>query len=87
MGHGAAQLFAQAGNNVRIQARRESSLEKARELMTNSLKIMVEKEMLDSKRNGSDISLIVSHIQQIYMKQLKILTLFLNQFRKFLREN
>ena len=46
MGHGAAQLFAQAGKNVRIQARRESSLEQARELMTNSLKIMVEKEML-----------------------------------------
>jgi 3-hydroxybutyryl-CoA dehydrogenase len=46
MGHGAAQLFAQAGKNVRIQARRESSLEKARELITNSLKIMVEKEMV-----------------------------------------
>ena len=46
MGHGVAQLFAQAGKNVRIQARRESSLEKAQELMTNSLKIMVEKEML-----------------------------------------
>ena len=28
MGHGAAQLFAQAGKNVRIQARRESSLDK-----------------------------------------------------------
>jgi 3-hydroxybutyryl-CoA dehydrogenase len=46
MGHGAAQLFAQAGYNVRIQARRETSLEKARELITNSLQIMVEKEML-----------------------------------------
>lgn len=46
MGHGAAQLFAQAGKNVRIQARRETSLEKARELITNSLEIMVEKEML-----------------------------------------
>ncbi|WP_051353053.1 3-hydroxyacyl-CoA dehydrogenase family protein [Thalassobacillus devorans] len=46
MGHGAAQLFAQAGKNVKIRARRESSLEDARELMTNSLKIMVEKEML-----------------------------------------
>ncbi|WP_176330270.1 3-hydroxyacyl-CoA dehydrogenase family protein [Oceanobacillus rekensis] len=46
MGHGAAQLFAQAGKNVRIRARRETSLEKARELITNSLKIMVEKEML-----------------------------------------
>ncbi|MBB6446634.1 3-hydroxyacyl-CoA dehydrogenase family protein [Bacillus benzoevorans] len=46
MGHGAAQLFAQAGYNVRIQARRETSLETARELITNSLKIMVEKEML-----------------------------------------
>ncbi|MFC2946877.1 3-hydroxyacyl-CoA dehydrogenase family protein [Virgibacillus sediminis] len=46
MGHGAAQLFAQAGKNVRIRARRESSLEKARELMTNSLDIMVEKGML-----------------------------------------
>ncbi|QGS69369.1 hypothetical protein CV093_16950 [Oceanobacillus sp. 143] len=46
MGHGAAQLFAQAGKNVRIRARRETSLEKASELITNSLKIMVEKEML-----------------------------------------
>ena len=46
MGHGAAQLFAQAGMNVHIQARRETSLETARGLITNSLKIMVEKEML-----------------------------------------
>ncbi|WP_175631938.1 3-hydroxyacyl-CoA dehydrogenase family protein [Virgibacillus siamensis] len=46
MGHGAAQLFAQARKNVRIRARRESSLEKAKELMTNSLKIMVDKGML-----------------------------------------
>ncbi|MFG6115692.1 3-hydroxyacyl-CoA dehydrogenase family protein [Halobacillus sp. MO56] len=46
MGHGAAQLFAQAGKNVKIRARRESSLKDARALMTNSLKIMVEKEML-----------------------------------------
>ena len=46
MGHGAAQLFAQAGKNVRIRARRETSLEKARKLITNSLQIMVEKEML-----------------------------------------
>ncbi|MFG6117995.1 3-hydroxyacyl-CoA dehydrogenase family protein [Thalassobacillus sp. B23F22_16] len=46
MGHGAAQLFAQAGKNVKIRARRASSLEDARELMTNSLKIMVDKEML-----------------------------------------
>ena len=46
MGHGVAQLFAQAEMNVRVQARRETSLEKARELITNSLNIMVEKEML-----------------------------------------
>ncbi|UJL45586.1 3-hydroxyacyl-CoA dehydrogenase family protein [Virgibacillus sp. NKC19-16] len=46
MGHGAAQLFAQAGKNVCIRARRETSLEKARELITNSFKMMVEKEML-----------------------------------------
>jgi 3-hydroxybutyryl-CoA dehydrogenase len=46
MGHGAAQLFAQAGKNVRIRARRETSLKKAQELITNSLKIMVEKEIL-----------------------------------------
>ncbi|MDS9471416.1 3-hydroxyacyl-CoA dehydrogenase family protein [Sporosarcina pasteurii] len=46
MGHGAAQLFAQAGKNVRIQARRETSLEKAKDMITNSLKIMVEKAML-----------------------------------------
>lgn len=46
MGHGAAQLFAQAGYHVRIQARRQTSLDQARELITNSLKIMVEKDML-----------------------------------------
>lgn len=46
MGHGVAQLFAQAGKNVRLQARRESSLKTAEELITNSLKIMVEKELL-----------------------------------------
>ncbi len=56
MGHGAAQLFAQAGYNVRIQARRETSLEKARELITNSLQIMVEKEMLAQNCYGSNIS-------------------------------
>src|SRR4051812_43074403 len=50
MGHGAAQLFAQAGYNVRIQARRETSLEKAKELMTNSLEIMVEKEILTQSK-------------------------------------
>ena len=50
MGHGAAQLFAQAGYSVRIQARRETSLEKAKELMTNSLKIMVEKEILTQSK-------------------------------------
>lgn len=46
MGHGVAQLFAQAGKNVRIRARREKSLEIAEELITNSLEIMVEKELL-----------------------------------------
>ena len=50
MGHGAAQLFAQAGYNVRIQARRETSLETARELITNSLQIMVDKEMLTQEK-------------------------------------
>lgn len=49
MGHGAAQLFAQVGYKVRIQARRESSLVQARELIINSLQIMVEKEMLTQK--------------------------------------
>ena len=50
MGHGVAQLYAQAGYNVRIQARRETSLEKANELITNSLKVMVEKEMLTQEK-------------------------------------
>ena len=50
MGHGAAQLFAQAGYNVRIQARRETSLEKAKELITNSLQIMVEKEIMTQSK-------------------------------------
>ena len=56
MGHGAAQLFAQAGYNVRIQARRETSLEKARELITNSLQIMVEKEMLTQEKMDSTLA-------------------------------
>lgn len=59
MGHGAAQLFAQAGYNVRIQARRESSLEQARELIINSLQIMVEKELLtqgDMERTLANIT-------------------------------
>ena len=50
MGHGAAQLFAQAGYSVRIQARRETSLETAKELITNSLQIMVEKEILTQSK-------------------------------------
>jgi 3-hydroxybutyryl-CoA dehydrogenase len=56
MGHGVAQLFAQAGKKVRIQARRESSLEKANELITNSLKIMVEKEMLTAEQMKSTLA-------------------------------
>src|SRR5699024_11114855 len=58
MGHGAAQLFAQAGKNVRIRARRETSLEKAEELITNSLKIMVEKEMLTHNEMEQTLSRI-----------------------------
>lgn len=58
MGHGVAQLFAQAGYNVRIQARRESSLEKAKELITNSLKIMVEKEMLTQEQMDQTLTKI-----------------------------
>src|SRR5699024_4741614 len=58
MGHGVAQLFAQAGKNVRIRARRETSLEKARELITNSLKIMVEKEMLSENETEQTLARI-----------------------------
>ena len=60
MGHGAAQLFAQAGYHVRIQARRQTSLDKARELITNSLKIMVEKDMLT--QNKMDQTLVKSFL-------------------------
>ena len=56
MGHGAAQLFAQAGYNVRIQARRQVSLDQARELITNSLKIMVEKDMLTQDKMDQTLS-------------------------------
>ena len=56
MGHGAAQLFAQAGYNVRIQARRQVSLDQARQLITNSLKIMVEKEMLSQDKMDQTLS-------------------------------
>lgn len=58
MGHGAAQLFAQAGKNVRIRARRRSSLENAQKLITNSLKIMVEKEMLTENEMDKALSRI-----------------------------
>ena len=58
MGHGAAQLFAQAGKSVRIQARRESSLEKARDMITNSLQIMVDKDMLTSNDMAQALSRI-----------------------------
>ncbi len=81
MGHGAAQLFAQAGMNVHIQARRETSLEKARELMTNSLKIMVEKEMLTT--NEMDQALAHITYTTDLMKLFRILTSFLNPFLKF----
>jgi len=56
MGHGAAQLFAQAGYNVRIQARRQVSLDQAREMITNSLKIMVEKDMLSQDKMDQTLS-------------------------------
>ena len=56
MGHGAAQLFAQAGYHVRIQARRQISLDQARELITNSLKIMVEKDMLTQDKMDQTLS-------------------------------
>ena len=56
MGHGAAQLFAQAGKNVRIQARRESSLEKAREMITTSLQIMVDKDMLTANKQAQALA-------------------------------
>ena len=56
MGHGAAQLFAQAGKNVRIQARRDTSLEKAKLMIANSLKIMVEKEMITVNDMNASIS-------------------------------
>ncbi|MFP5109497.1 3-hydroxyacyl-CoA dehydrogenase family protein [Neobacillus sp. C211] len=50
MGHGVAQLLAQAGYIVRIQARRETSLETAKKMITNSLKIMVDKGMLSQEK-------------------------------------
>lgn len=58
MGHGAAQLFAQAGKDVRIQARRETSLEKARALITNSLEIMIEKEMITHEEKEETLARI-----------------------------
>src|SRR5690606_981720 len=58
MGHGAAQLFALAGKHVKIQARRESSLEKARQLISNRLEIMVEKRILEEKAVGQTLDRI-----------------------------
>lgn len=49
MGHGVAQLFAQADYPVRIQARRQSSLDEAKKLIINSLHLMVEKEILTQR--------------------------------------
>lgn len=65
MGHGVAQLFAQAGKNVHIQARRQESLDQARELITNSLKIMVEKDMLTKSKMEETLSHI-SYTTNLY---------------------
>ena len=46
MGHGIAQLFAQAGKNVYVYDIKESSLEHAKSMIHNSLTVMVEKEIL-----------------------------------------
>jgi 3-hydroxybutyryl-CoA dehydrogenase len=67
MGHGAAQLFAQAGYNVRIQARRESSLEEARALITSSLKIMVEKEILIQEEMDQTLTNITYTLSLIHI--------------------
>lgn len=45
MGHGIAQLFAQAGKNVYLYDIKEASLEHAEKMIHNSLKIMAEKEI------------------------------------------
>lgn len=46
MGHGIAQLFAQAGKNVRLYDPNSASLEKAKMLIHNSMKRLVEKGLL-----------------------------------------
>src|SRR5699024_1900356 len=58
MGHGDAQLFAQRGKNVCIRARRESSLENARKMIENNLKVMVEKEILKEKESKQALDCI-----------------------------
>ena len=82
MGHGVAQLFAQAGKNVRIQARRESSLETARKLITNSLQIMVEKEMLTQDKMDQTLARI-SYTTEL-REAIEGQTSFLNPFQKIL---
>ncbi len=46
MGHGIAQLLAQAGKNVHVYDIKDSSLEHAKSMIHNSLTVMVEKEIL-----------------------------------------
>lgn len=45
MGHGIAQLCAQAGKDIRVYDTQQASLDKAKKMIHNSLAIMVEKEI------------------------------------------
>ena len=49
MGHGIAQVFAQAGHEVLLKGRSEASLAKAHKAMDKNLSRMVEKGKLDRK--------------------------------------
>ena len=46
MGHGIAQLFAQAGKNVYVYDINDTSLEHAKSMIHNSLTVMVEKDIV-----------------------------------------
>ena len=58
MGHGIAQVFAQAGHEVLLKGRSEASLAKAHKAMDKNLSRMVEKGKLEAGLGG--IVLIIS---------------------------
>ncbi len=56
MGHGIAQLYAQHGTRVNLYDLKQEFLDKAQEMMKNSLSVMVEKEIIPQSEMDSALS-------------------------------